>query len=264
LARRATAIAQLKEQNEHVLLLDSGESLFRGGYSIESDDPKQGALIVAAMNALGYDAMALGQRDLDAPLSTVQARFGEIGFPILSASVRHLSRATGSVVRGKDALPNVEPYLLRRIGGHVVAIVGATSEAAGERLDALGQDRPEDVLTAVGQAVKEAQRRADIIVVLSSLERSEVEALAQTIPGIDAIVGVYRGGQLAPVALPGAEGEVVFQASGRQGEYLGVLTLHLDARGQVTGFEGRPLALTDAYADDSEILELMHEYASRP
>jgi 2',3'-cyclic-nucleotide 2'-phosphodiesterase (5'-nucleotidase family) len=258
LARRATAIAQLKEQNEHVLLLDSGESLFRGGYSIESDNPKQGALIVAAMNALGYDAMALGERDLGAPLSTVQARLEEAGFPILSANVR------SSVVEGKEALPNVQPYLLYNVGGHTVAIVGATSETAGQRLEALGLDVPQDVLAAVGQAVKEAQRRADVVVVLSNLEQSEVEALAQTIPGIDVIIGVYRGGQLAPIALPGAEGQVVFQASGRQGERLGVLTLHLDARGQVTSFEGRPLTLTDAYADDPEILQLIREYASDP
>jgi 2',3'-cyclic-nucleotide 2'-phosphodiesterase (5'-nucleotidase family) len=253
LARRATVIAQLKEQNEHVLLLDSGESLFRGGYSVESDDPKQGATIVAAMNALGYDALALGERDLAAPLSTVQARFEEAQFPILSVNVE-----------GKDALPNVQAYLLRQIGGHTVAIVGATSETAGGQLEALGLDRPQDVLAAVGQAVQEARRRADIVVVLSNLEQSEVEALAQTVPGIDAIVGVYRGGQLGPVALPGAEGQVAFQASGRQGEYLGVLTLHLDAQGQVTSFEGRPLALTDAYADDPEMLQLMREYAREP
>lgn len=253
LARRATAIAGLREQNEHVLLLDSGDSLFRGGYSVASENPKQGALIIAAMNAMGYHALALGGRDLDAPLSTVQARFEEAGFPILSANVE-----------GKDALPNVQPYLLSQIGGHTVAIVGATSETVEPRLEALGLDRPQDALAAVGQAVEKARKRADVVLVLSNLERLEAEALALTVPGIDAIIGVYRGGQRTPIALPGVEGEVAFQASGLQGEYLGVLTLHLDARGQVTGFEGRPLALTDAYADDLEMLQLIRQYAADP
>ena len=251
LARRATAIAQLRAEYEHILLLDSGESLFRGGSSAESTNPKQGALIVAAMNALGYDALALGRRDLEAPLSTIQDRFKEAGFPILSANVE-----------GKDALPNVQPYLLSQIGGHTVAIVGATSETTGPRLEALGLDRPQDVLAAVGQAVQEARKQADVVVVLSNLERTQVEALAQAVPGIDAIVGVYRGGQRTAVALPGVEGEVAFQASGRQGEYVGVLTLHLDAQGQVTGFEGHFLALTDAYADDPEMIQLIRQYAS--
>jgi len=253
LARRATAIAQLEKEHEHVLLLDSGESLFQGGYSVEADNPQQGALIVAAMNAIGYDALALGGRDLEAPLSTLQSRFEEAGFPILSANVE-----------GGDVLPNVQPYLLHEVGGHRIAIVGATSDTAGARLEELGLDRPEDVVAAVAQSVKKVQRRADVILVLSNLERSQAEALAQAVPGIDAIIGIYRGLPINPVSVPGAEGEVVLHASGRQGQYLGVLTLHLDAQGQVTGYEGRPVALTDAYADDAEIVRLIREHADKP
>ena len=235
------------------MLLDSGESLFRGGDSVESDNPQQGALIVAAMNALGYDAMALGRRDLDAPLSTVQGRFEEASFPVLSANVK-----------GLDALPDLQPYLLRRVGGHKIAIVGVTAEMAGRRLEALGLAPPEAVLATVGQTVMEAQRRADVVVVLSNLERSEAETLAQKVPGIDAIIGVYRGSPRAPVAYPGAEGQVVLHASGTRGEYLGVLTLHLDAQGQVTSFEGRSVALTPAYADDPEMVQLMRDHATKP
>jgi 2',3'-cyclic-nucleotide 2'-phosphodiesterase (5'-nucleotidase family) len=253
LARRATAIKHLAEDHEHVLFLDSGESLFKGGYSAESDNPKQGALIVEAMNAMGYDAQALGGRDLEAPLSTVQARFEEADFPILSANVE-----------GGDVLPNMQPYLLRKVGGHTVAIVGATSDMAGRQLEALGHDPPKDVVAAVGQAVEKARRRADVILVLSNLEQAEAEALAQTVPGIDAIIGMYRGAKLNPVSVPGVEGEVVLHASGRQGQYLGVLTLHLDAQGQVTSYEGRPVALTDVYTDDPEIVQLIGEHAANP
>ena len=119
-------------------------------------------------------------------------------------------------------------------------------------------------MAAVGQAVQKAKRRADVVVVLSNLEQSEVEALAQTVPGIDAIVGVHRGGQRTPIALPGAEGQVVFHAAGLQGQYLGVLTLHLDGQGQVQSFEGRSLALTDDYADDPDIVRIIREYATKP
>jgi 2',3'-cyclic-nucleotide 2'-phosphodiesterase (5'-nucleotidase family) len=253
LARRATAIAHLREEHEHVLLVDSGETLFQGGYSAESDNPQQGALIVAAMNAMGYDALALGKRDLEAPLSTVQARFGEAGFPILSANLE-----------GADTLPNVQPYVLHEVGGHAVALIGATSDTAGARLEALGLERPEDVVAAVVRSVKEAKRHADVILVLSNLERSQAEALAQAVPGIDAIIGVYRGLPINPVSVPGAEGEVVLHASGRQGQYLGVLTLHLDEQGQVTGYEGRPVALTDVHPDDAEIVRLLREHADTP
>ena len=43
-----------------------------------------------------------------------------------------------------------------------------------------------------------------------------------------------------------------------------MLTLHLDAQGKVVSFEGRPVALTDAYADDPEMLRLIREHAAEP
>jgi 2',3'-cyclic-nucleotide 2'-phosphodiesterase (5'-nucleotidase family) len=206
------------------------------------------------MNAMKYDAMTLGERELGAPLSTVQARFEEARFPILSANVET-----------DDELPNMQSYLLRQVGEHTIAIVGVTSEEVRQRFEALDLDLTvEDPITALGQVVDEARQHADIIILLSTVNRSSAEALAQAIPGIDVIIGVYKGGQRAPVAVPGAEGEVVFQASGMQGKYLSVLTLHFDAQGQVTEFEGRSLALTDHYADDPEMVQLIRRYASEP
>jgi 2',3'-cyclic-nucleotide 2'-phosphodiesterase (5'-nucleotidase family) len=213
-----------------------------------------GALIVAAMNAMGYDAMGLGTYDLKAPLATVQARFGEADFPILSANVPP----------GRT-LPDVQPYVLRKVGDHTVAIVGVTTSDAGKQLTALGlTPLTPDPIAAVKRAVRRAGRRSDVVLLLSTLQRSAAETLAEAVPGIDAIIGVDRGMLLQPVALPGADGEVVLQASGTEGKYLGVLTLHLDAQGQVTGFDGHVISLTDRYGDDPEIVELIREHARNP
>lgn len=244
----------LRAQHEHVLVLDSGGTIFRGGSSLTSENPKMGALIVAAMDAMGYDAMALGSYDLKAPLTTVQARFQEAEFPILSANV----------TPGRT-LPNVQPYVLRKVGGHTVAIVGLTPTDAGKQLEAWGlAPLAPDPIAAVQRAVRRAGRQADVVLLLSTLERSATETLAGAVSGIDAIIGVDRGMQFQPVALPGAEGEVVLHAAGMAGEYLGVLTLHLDAEGKVTEFEGRALALTDFYADDPGMVELIREHAANP
>ena len=253
LARRASAIKELKGQHEHVLVLDSGGTFFRGGDSITSENHKLGALLVAAMGAMGYDAMGLGSYDLKAPLTTVQSRFEEAGFPILSANV----------TPGRT-LPNVQTYVLKKVGGHTVAIIGVTPVSAGDRLTTLGlAPLSPDPIAAVKRAVKRAGRRADIVLLLSTLQRSSTETLAEAVPGIDVIIGVDRGMQLRPVALPGAEGEVVLHAAGTEGKYLGVLTLHLDAEGQVTEFEGRALSLTDFYGDDPEMIELIREHAAQ-
>ena len=112
--------------------------------------------------AMGYEAMALGGRDLDAPLATVRARFKEAGFPFLAASVQP------SGAQDDGALPNVQPYLLRRMGRHTIAVVGASAgqpvvwsidarikeepvniQITGDRLAALAEDGRGDLATAV-------------------------------------------------------------------------------------------------------------------
>ena len=233
-------------------MLDSGGSLYRKEYAETSDNPKLGASIVASMDAMGYDAMALGYGDLQAPLTTVQARFEEAGFPILSANV----------TPGRT-LPNVQPYLLHEVGGHTVAIVGMTPPAAGERLAELGlAPLSPDPIAVIRRTVRQASRRADVVVLLSTLSRSAAETVAREVPGIDAIVGVNQGAQLKPVAVPGAEGDVVLHSAGTRGEYLGLLTLQLDAEGRVTGFDGFGIALTDRYPRDHGIVELLRKYAA--
>jgi 2',3'-cyclic-nucleotide 2'-phosphodiesterase (5'-nucleotidase family) len=235
-------------------VLDSGGTLFRGGSLATSENPKQGALIAAAMNLMGYDAMALGARDLEAPLTTVQARFEEAEFPILSTNV----------TPGRT-LPNVQPFVLREAGGHTIAVIGVTPSAAAERLAELGlAPMSPDPIAVVKRAVKRASRRADVIVLLSTLSRDAVEALVLEVPGIDAIIGLDRGAELKPITVPGAEGEVVLHTAWNRGEYLGWLTLNLDAEGQVTGFDGHAIALTDQFVQHPEIVGLIRDYAKNP
>ena len=203
---------------------------------------------------MGYDAMALGTMDL-APLHVVTARFQEASFPILSANAGPAG-----------VLPNLQPYLLREVEGHTVAIIGVTAQVAWQRAQAYEIDLEiGDPVDAVRRTVQEVRDRADVIVLLGNLDSEMNVTLAQEVAGIDAIVGVYRSGQIRAATIDGPEGTVVLQASGVQGEYLGVLTLHLDVEGRVESFAGQALPLTaERYADDLEMVQLMHEYTTRP
>jgi 2',3'-cyclic-nucleotide 2'-phosphodiesterase/3'-nucleotidase len=152
---------------------------------------------------------------------------------------------------------------LHEVGGHTVAIVGMTPLAAGERLAELGlAPMSPDPIAVIRRTVRQARRRADVVVLLSALARSAAETLAQEVPGIDVMIGVDQGVELKPVAVPGVEGDVVLHSAGTRGEYLGLLTLQLDAEGRVTGFEGFGIALTDRYPRDPGIVELLREYAA--
>jgi 2',3'-cyclic-nucleotide 2'-phosphodiesterase (5'-nucleotidase family) len=187
-------------------------------------------------------------------LTVVQERFEEAEFPILSANV----------TPGRT-LPNVQPYVLKKMGGHTVAIVGMTPGEASKRLSELGlAPMSPDPIAALKRAVKQASRRADVVVLLSTLKRSSIETMVQEIPAIDVVIGVDGGMQLQPVALDGAEGKVVLHAAATRGEYLGQLTLQIDAEGQVTDFSGYAIALTDRYGQDPAMVELIREHAANP
>ncbi|MGC8873629.1 MAG: hypothetical protein ACP5SI_04160 [Chloroflexia bacterium] len=254
LARRATAIARFREQaGNEVLLLDSGNSLI-APKPTQTSDPSQGALPVAAMNRMGYDAMALGPKDLGPDLETVRQRFQEAAFPILAANVFP-----------EGALPNLKPYLLRTVDSHTVAVVGLTDPKTAQRAQALGLPLAvEDPEEALRHTLAALPREVQVVIVLSNLDQASTEHLAQAVPGIDLIIGMNGGRQVDPKAIAGPEGQVVIHASYVQGEYLGVLTVQFDAQGRVVTFSGRSQPLDPQYVDDPEIAELMARYGVRP
>jgi len=90
------------------------------------------------------------------------------------------------------------------------------------------------------------------------------EALAREVAGLDAVVGVAGGRQMQPIAVQGPEGQVVLHASYFQGEYLGQLTLQLDAQGRVVTFSGLVLALDPKYADDAAVAQMMLKHGVKP
>lgn len=254
LARRATAIARFRQEAAGpVLVLDSGNSIFALKKSSTSD-PSQGALPVAAMNAMQYNAMALGERDLAMPLEVVQQRFSEGSFTLLSANLGPAG-----------TLNRVQPYLLLSLEGRRVALIGLTAPSAAARGKALGLDLTvEEPAAALRRTLAEIAGQAEAVIVLSNLEQQANEALAREVPGIDAIIGVAGGRQMAPQSVAGPEGQVVLHASYVQGEYLGFLTLGFDAAGRVARFSGKAVPLDPGYADDPQVAEMMRSYGVKP
>lgn len=230
-------------------MVDSGDALFGGPGS----DLRIASLLVAAMNAMHYQAMALGELDLSAPIADLQACLQEASFPILSANV------------GPAGLLPVEPYVVVQASGHTVALVGVTSPGARQQGPILGTSLTiDDPVRAIQRTVQELQGQAEVIVVLSDLDGALNNRLASEVAGIDAILGLHGGGYSPASAVQGPAGTVVLQAPGKEGQGLGVLTLHFDAGGQVVDYQGEIRLLTPDYADDPAMLDLMRRYGAQP
>lgn len=192
-AQLATLIRERKALNPNTLLVDSGDSLqgepisyVRARLRRDLPDP-----VVAIMNALGYQAMAVGNHDLDWGFPALRQVEEQAQFPFLAANV--LLSASG-----KGAFTS---HVLVEVAGLKVAILGLSTA----RLTALTESSPLPELR-VEDPVKVAQRlvpqlreqeKADLVLVIyhgglgrvpsQAGEEHQALALAE-VPGVDAVL----------------------------------------------------------------------------
>ncbi|MDP6942522.1 MAG: metallophosphatase, partial [Myxococcota bacterium] len=129
LTQVASFVDGAREASDTVLLLDSGD-MWSGTLM---SDRTEGALGVAAYNAMGYDAVALGNHEFDYgpvgpertggddPFEALKIRLAEARFPVLTANL--VDKATGQL----PDWPNLRASVMLRRGGFLVGVVGATT-----------------------------------------------------------------------------------------------------------------------------------------
>ncbi len=81
-ARRATLIRQIRQEQKNVLLFDAGD-MFQGTpyFNLYKGEPE-----ILAMNQLGYDAGTIGNHDFDGGIDNMVTQFGKATFPLLIAN----------------------------------------------------------------------------------------------------------------------------------------------------------------------------------
>jgi 5'-nucleotidase len=81
-ARRATLLKTIREQEKNVLLFDAGD-IFQGTpyFNLYKGEPE-----ILAMNQLCYDAGTLGNHDFDGGIDNMVTQFGKAKFPMLIAN----------------------------------------------------------------------------------------------------------------------------------------------------------------------------------
>lgn len=255
MARRATAIKGEREKSQNLLILDAGSSL----YGQLLANRTQGRVIVEAMNAMGYQAMALGDRDLMLGTSALAERMKEARFAFLSANL----------VWADSGQPVAKPYAIAVVNGRKIGLIGLTHPGALTTLEQLlGPEKGkavasmlkiDDPVAAAKENLPKVQKETNVVLLLTNLGLELDQKLAQEVPGITAIIGGRSRVILqSPVRVP-ETGTVIAQA-GFDGEFLGILKLEIDGRGKVTAYEGKVLPLGPEYADDPAMADLLKKF----
>jgi len=194
---------------ENVILLDSGD-IYSG---TPEGDMTGGLYIVEYMNALQFDAMALGNHEFDRGPDVLVGIGKEAQFPILSANVLPKSGEVAKSVYGV-----LKPVAVVERAGLKIGLVGVTAEDtpamthkfAGEALE-FG-----DARVAIGDAVGTLKADgADFVLVLSHLGKEVDEPMLDSLPNeVLAVLGGHSHTGIDP-PLKSASGKVYMQTWGK-------------------------------------------------
>lgn len=267
LAKVSSYVKSVRARQPHTLLLDCGDT-FQGtplAYLFAEKFVTEANPVVAAMNAIGYDAMAVGNHEFNFGLQALWRFKEEASFPLLAANV---------VSTYHDSKRDFQPYLIRTVGGARVAILGMVTPSIPR------WDPPEhrsgyefrDLVETAKQVVPELRRKADLVILIvhSGLgrdpetgaraeelypEEDRVWDIAEQVPGLDAIFFGHSHRELAGKTVNGvllvqaknwaqsvAEAEFVLARAG--------------GRWQVQEKRSRLVAMDASMAADPEILDL--------
>jgi 5'-nucleotidase len=257
--RRATLIKQIRKEVEHLLVVDSGDLLM--GTAMSSI--YRGEADIAAMNLMGYDAVAVGNHDFDFGTRHLKGLHKAATFPFLCSNVRPQEPDT------------CKRYVIKTLGTlriGLIALIGKRNYPDTFNRTVVLEVEFQDPIAAAKKAAEELRDRVDLLVAITHQDTEEDLALAKGVPALDVIIGGHTEGfdglvpqgKTAPV-----EGRVelagagpVFVKTHRQGRTLGRLDLVIHDK-TIMVAEARNLPVTSTVPSDPEVAKLVLEYVQR-
>ena len=245
--RRLTAVEEIRASHDNTILLDAGDvfsgTLFFNKY--------KGLADVQFMNMMKYDAMVPGNHEFDEGPKTFSEFVKQTKFPIVSANIDYSKNADLSplykdemAMTGDDG--TIYPAVILDVNGEEVGVFGLTIESTDE-LSSPGETI--SFLNHQEQAKKMVKMFEDKgvnkIVALTHLGKSVEVKLAETVDGIDVVVGGHSHTKLedAVVVNENEEPTLVVQAN-EYSKYLGDLDVTFNADGVLTDWDDQLLDLS--------------------
>ena len=264
-ARLATKIRELRDSlraaGENVIVLDAGDQ-FQGSLMYTT---YKGAVEAEMMEAIGFDAMAVGNHEFDDGPEGFSAFLDKVSFPVISGNI---DVSQSDVLAGR-----VQNHAVLEVGGERIGIISAlamdTPETSSPGESVIFQGDIDSLAADV--AALEAEGVTKIIALTHVGLPRDLE-IAAAVPGIDAVVGGHSHSYLSardparhgpyPTWVTRGEGDLVpvVQAYA-YGKYLGHLQLTFADDGRLLFAEGDTILLDASVAADPAIEARVAELA---
>lgn len=270
-ARKATVVEALREDNPSALLVDAGD-VFSGTLYFNQF---KGQADLDFMNMLGYDAMTFGNHEFDLGTKPLADFIQKAKFPFVSANVNaskdaNLSSLMNETVTDKPLDGRVYNGIIKEVDGEKVGIFGLTT-AETETISSPGDDVIfENYLQEAEKAVASFKAEGvNKIVALSHIGFRDGGGdndvtLAKEVEGIDVIVGGHSHDKLSEPYIDetGAEPTIVVQAN-EYNKFIGTLDVIFDEEGAVTEYAGELIEVDQKNEDGTYVFEENQEVKNR-
>lgn len=247
LSRVATIIDSLRQARPYgTILVDAGDFLQGNALTYVASKPAARGThpVIAAMNAMAYDAVVLGNHEFNYGLDFLDRAIAGARFPVLAANAVRLD-AKG---------PFGETTIVERMGGVRVAIIGVTNPWAKvwDRSILAGKVEIEDIVVSLKRAVAKARaQRVDAVVVVAHAgldqppgaeeelpgvgRENPMSTVAREVPGIDLIVFGHSHREVADTTING----VLMMQPRNWATSLAVATLRFERQAQKWVLSGK-------------------------
>jgi len=189
-AKIAHYLKDLRSKNPTGTLILSAGDMFQGS---PDSNLLYGETVVQVMNAIGFDAMTIGNHEFDWGVAVLKKRITQSKFPYISANI--LDKSTGKLA---DFL---KPYVIFERDGLKIAVIGLTTpetayKSSPKVVSAYGFEDPAQTVNALMPELQE--KGTDVIIVLSHMSSfmdkqtgevtGEVADLVQKTHGISGVI----------------------------------------------------------------------------
>jgi len=261
-ARQATLINRIRKSEPNVLLLSAGDT-FQGTLYFNT---YEGLADLAFMNAVGYDAMAVGNHEFDKGPKPLGVFASLARFPLVSANLD---------VSGEPSLNGrISPSAVLMVGGEKIGVVGATTPTVTNISSPGPTVLLKDLHDSVQAAVDDLRAKGvNKVFLVTHIGYSEDQALVKTLHGVAIVVGGHSHTPLGTPDLPGwpkAQGPyptVVKDSQGiavpilqcwEWGKVFGHITLDFDGNGHLKRWRNAaPIVVDDSIPDDPTVASMI-------
>ncbi|MBE7540432.1 MAG: bifunctional metallophosphatase/5'-nucleotidase [Opitutaceae bacterium] len=274
LAKVATLIRKVRAAEGEIVLVDCGDTI-QGTplvyhHNRINNTPPDPMMLV--MNALGYDAMVVGNHEYNFGLAVLQKARREAQFPWLSANTEHTA----------DATPAFDAYVVKTVRGVRVGVLGLTTPGIPywEDKGNYAGLRFTDPVDAARRGISELKTREKVDVVVLAMHMGLEENLAtgiissSQVPNENAALKIVRSVRGIDVLFMGhthrtvpslAVGTALLTQAGRWGDHLSRADVYLErsdgaSAWRIVAKSSTCIPVEAATRPDPEVLSLAKPY----